>query len=635
MCGICGRVNAEAGRPVDREAVVRMAGALHHRGPDDQGFLVQGPVGLGMRRLSIIDVAGGQQPIANETEDVWVVCNGEIYNFPELRGELEGRGHRFRTSSDVEVILHLYEERGADCVRALRGMFAFALWDRRQRRLLLARDRVGKKPLLYALRGGDLSFASELKGLLAVPGLAGDLDLESLDEYLASGYIPHPHSIYRGIAKLPPGHTLCWQGGEIRVEPYWGLEFSAKAPLGPAEAAEQAEALLRDAVKVRLMSEVPLGVLLSGGVDSSLVVALMSELAGEPVRTFSIGFEGDPADELPAAREVAERFGTRHTEFTVRPELAAVLPRLARTYDEPFADSSALPSLLVCEVARRAVTVALNGDGGDENFAGYTRYRRAAAAADTARRHAELVRGHFALAPAPAWRRRARRALRRVLVPDAEAAVAPDYFDGAERWALYRPEVRAALVPRRTHAVLEAWEAAAPLRHPLDRMLAIDVSWYLPDDLLYKMDMASMAHSLEARSPFLDHRLLEFTAGLPAGVKCPGGELKGLLKRVAARRLGDDFIRRPKRGFAPPLAAWLRGEVRELAEDLLLGSGRRTADYLEGEAIRRLWREHASGARNHARRLWALVMLELWFRTHHESGTGGSVPAGTGACAHG
>ncbi len=600
-----------------------MAAAIRHRGPDDEGFFVRGAVGLGMRRLSILDVAGGQQPIANESREVWVVFNGEIYNFLELRRDLQARGHRFRTQSDTEVIVHLYEEQGPTCVRALRGMFAFALWDQRQGRLVLARDRVGKKPLLYTVRNGDLLFASELKALLTVPDLAPALDLESLDEYLAFGYIPHPHTIFRGIAKLPPGHVLIWQGGDVRLERYWSLEFAPKLEITAAEAGERTEQLLADAVKVRLMSEVPLGALLSGGVDSSLVVALMAEHSSEPVRTFSIGFEGDPADELPFAREVASRFGTRHTEFTVRPVLRDVLPRLAWTYDEPFADSSALPSYYVCQVARQAVTVALNGDGGDENFAGYTRYRRAAGAEAHARAHAGLVRRHFTLAPAPAWKRRTQRALRRLLVPDAEGAVAPDYFDGADRWSLYRPEVRAALEVRRPLPVLEAWEAAAALPHPLDRMLAMDSAWYLPDDLLYKMDMASMAHSLEARSPFLDHHLLEFSARLPAAVKCPSGELKGLLKQVAARRLGDAFVRRPKRGFAPPLGKWLREDLRELAGDLLLGAGRLTADYLDSGAIERTWREHASGARNHARRLWALLMLELWFRTHKAGRSGG------------
>jgi asparagine synthase (glutamine-hydrolysing) len=401
------------------------------------------------------------------------------------------------------------------------------------------------------------------------------------------------------------------------------LEFGPKVAISAEEAAAQAEQLLAESVKVRLMSEVPLGALLSGGVDSSLVVALMAEQSSEPVRTFSVGFEGDPADELPFAREVAARFGTRHTEVTIRPALRDVLPVFALTFDEPFADSSALPSYHVCAVARQAVTVALNGDGGDENFAGYTRYRRAAALGACRRRHPALVRGHYALAAAPAWPRRVRRAVRRLLVPDAEAAVAPDYFDGAERWALYRPEIRAELASRRPIPVLEAWEAAAVIPHPLDRMLAVDVAWYLPGDLLYKMDMASMAHSLEARSPFLDHRLLEFTARLPADVKCPRGELKGLLKRVAARRLGGAFVRRPKRGFTPPLAAWLRTDLRDMVGDLLLGAGRATAVHLDGTALQRLWNEHASGARNHARRLWALVMLELWLRGRLADRSGG------------
>ena len=616
MCGICGYVSGDPGRPASHEMLRRMADSLRHRGPDDDGYLQHGQVGLGMRRLSIIDVAGGRQPIASEAGDLWLVCNGEIYNHPELRRELEGRGHRFRTRSDVEVILHLYEEQGEGCVQFLHGMFAFALYDEPRRRLLLARDRLGKKPLLYAVKQGDIFFASELKALCAVPGLAGELDLESLDEYLALGYVPHPTTIFRGIAKLPPGHFLTWRNGEARLERYWSLNYAPKRAIAPGEAAEQTERLLAEAVKARLMSEVPLGALLSGGVDSSLVVALMAEHSSDPVRTFSVGFEGDPADELPAAREVASRFGTRHTELTIRPDLREVLPRIAWSFDEPFADSSALPSFLVCEIARRSVTVALNGDGGDENFAGYTRYRRAAAGGDRARRFAGLARDQFALAPAPAWQRRLRRALRRRLLPDAEAAVYLDFFDGASRWDLYRPEVRAALTGRRPWGVLEAWQAAADLPHPLDRMLAVDAAWYLPDDLLYKMDIASMAHSLEARSPFLDHRLLEFTAGLPAALRCPGGALKGLLKQVAASRLGEEFVRRPKRGFTPPLAGWLRGDLREMAEELLLGAGRLTGDHLDAEAIRRLWQAHLAGTRNHARRLWTLLMLELWSRTH-------------------
>jgi asparagine synthase (glutamine-hydrolysing) len=627
MCGIAGVVGPGAG---NRGLLDRMTGALVHRGPDGSGSLIADNVALGMRRLAIIDVAGGDQPIYNEDRTVAIVFNGEIYNFQDLRRDLEGRGHRFSTNSDTECIVHAYEEYGRKCVERLRGMFAFALWDFREQRLLLARDRVGKKPMYYRVDGARLWFASELKALIQDESFTREVDPIAVHHFLTYLYVPAPLAIYRGVEKLPPAHTLVFENGKVSVERYWTLEYLPKGVVSERDAVDQLDEILRESTAARMTSERPVGAFLSGGIDSSLVVANMAGLQSEPVKTFSIGFEHEDYDERKYARMVAERFGTDHHEFVVAPGAVEWLPTLTWQYDEPFADSSAIASMQVARMASQEVTVVLNGDGGDESFAGYERYA-ASMLLDRVplpRLIPRLARGSLRMlrmnTPPGVRRKLVRRGLDLMTHdPATRYFAALVAFNNERKLALYTPEMRT-----NTEGVDSA-EIVLPTLHDravpnlLDAMLRTDVEHYLPGDLLVKMDIATMAHSLEARSPFLDHRLMEFAARLPNDLKLRRSESsytsKYILKQVARCVLPDELIDRRKMGFAVPLAHWLRSELRDLSYDALTDQRARDRGWFEPAAITQLLDEHNDGL-DHTPRIWGLLQLELWCRAYLDAG---------------
>ena len=642
MCGIAGVAGSLRTEPATLQ---RMTDRLHHRGPDGEGSFWDDQVGLAMRRLAIIDLNTGDQPIFNEDRSVCVVYNGEIYNFLELRSELEERGHRFETQGDTEVIVHAYEEFGAGCVERLWGMFALALWDNHRHLLLLARDRLGKKPLVYYAdpQRGGLAFASELQALLAHPDVPREVEASAIDDYLTYLYVPAPTTAYRDVRKLPPGHRLIWQSGRVTVEPYWQVRFGNKRSLTEAEAVEEFGALLRDAVRRRLIADVPLGAFLSGGMDSSSVVAEMAELSSTPVKTFSIGFGERDFDELRYARQVAQRYGTDHHELVVEPRALDVLPTLVRHYGEPYGDSSAIPTYYVAEMTRRHVTVALNGDGGDELLAGYERHwaARVAARYDTIPRFVRhgLIRPLIPMLPEPRQRRAFLRRAKRFM-----AAAHLPVFDRYLHWvgaytpgqklALYTPEFVAQLRGNDSGRWLK--EALAPESYldPVDAVLRADTLLYLPEDLLAKVDIASMANSLEARSPFLDHRLVEFCASLPSSLKLRGRTSKWLLRSLMRDRLPSDILTRPKMGFGVPVGEWLRGELRPLLEDTLFSPAAVQRGYFRPEAVRSLVDEHLTRRADRTSHIWALLMLELWQRERVESDSGAceSISSATPHC---
>jgi len=562
MCGISGKLYFDPKRPVEYRALERMNAVLAHRGPDDAGVYCAGPVGLAHRRLSIIDLSpAGHQPMSNEDGTIWITFNGEIYNFPDLREDLIRRGHRFRSKTDAETVVHLYEEDGPACVRALRGMFAFAIWDARTRTMLLARDRVGKKPLYYQMDDRGLRFASEIKAILMDPEVEVTPDAEAIHHYLSFGYVPHPGTAYRGIRALPPAHVATVRDGQLTIERYWRLRYGVKHPGTEADLARELLRRLEEAVKIRMISDVPLGAFLSGGIDSSAVVAMMSRHASEPVRTFSIGFEAAEYDERRHARLIADQFGTRHEEFVVRPDAAGILPTLVWHYDQPYADSSAIPTYYLAQVTRRHVTVALNGDGGDEGFAGYDRYvaHRLAGRLDwlpaAARRR---FRAALGLVPRGVRRgsllARGRRFLDGLLQPpDRRYSRWVFHFTADRKAELYQPDFAAAVsAPESEELLVRAFQTSDGL-NMVDALLDVDTRTYLPDDLLVKVDVASMAHALEARSPFLDHELLEFAAGVPSHLKLRGTEKKVLLRRALRGILPDAVLDRPKMGFGVPI----------------------------------------------------------------------------------
>lgn len=624
MCGISGIVYRDPHHPLDRDLVRAMARTLAHRGPDSEGYLFDPGAGLGHRRLSVIDLAEGHQPVFNEDRTRAVVFNGEIYNFPELRAELETRGHRFATHSDTEVIVHAWEEWGDACLVRLRGMFALALWDRVRRRLLLARDRVGKKPLYYCHDGERLAFGSELKALLEDPSVKRAVSLEALDEYLSFGAVQAPRTIYQHVQQLPAGHFLVWEDGQIRISEYWDL------PTGPVHRRREAEyleafsAVFDEAVRLRMISDVPLGAFLSGGVDSSAVVLTMARHSSRPVVTTSVRFREDAFDETRHARVVAEHVGAEHDEVLVDPDAAAVLPRLAWHLDEPFADSSALPTYYVSQAARRRITVALSGDGGDELFGGYAwRYGLNLLEARVRRLLPAPVRRRVVGPLATVWPKgdrwprpfRWKTFLRNVSLP-AEQAYFLDMsiFGPREKARLLSAEVRRILGDHDPFEGFSRHFARVKGLPHLARITYVDLKTYLASDILVKVDRMSMAHSLEVRSPLLDHRVIEFAATLPPEMKFRGLTSKYLLRRYLAERLPPELAYRPKQGFAIPLARWLRTALRPMAEDLLLSRRALGRGYFVPETIRALWDAHQRGARDHAHRLWALMMLELWHR---------------------
>jgi asparagine synthase (glutamine-hydrolysing) len=623
MCGIVGIVNYD-GRAADGEVLARMNAAIRHRGPDEEGTHLGGRTGLAMRRLAIIDLACGQQPIYNADRTACIVFNGEIYNFRELRARLEEFGHEFQTDSDTEVVLQAYERYGADCPKHLRGMFAFAIWDERTGELLLARDRVGKKPLLYARTGGAFVFGSEFSALLQHPSIGREVDYEAIHYYLSFMCVPAPLTAYASIRKLEPGHTLrLTRSGEVVTERYWQPDFSQKIKVSEEEAGERAVELLREAVRIRLMSEVPLGAFLSGGIDSSTVVALMSEVSSTPVKTFSIGFDEQDFSELHHARRVAEHVGAEHHEFVVRPDALEVLPTLVEHYGEPYADSSAIPTYYVSRETRKHVTVALNGDGGDECFAGYERY----AAMRLSERYRRLpaflregvIRNLAELLPASELKRGRVRSLQRFLraasLPPVERYLRwVSVLDSRAKADLYTEEFRHRVGSLDSGRWLAPWFARANGAGVVDAALLADTMTYLPNDLLVKVDIASMAVSLEARSPFLDHHVIEFAASLPEHLKLRRLTTKYLLKKALARLLPQDNLRRPKMGFGVPVGHWFRGQMQGFLREQLLSDRSLRRGLFRPEAVRQMVELHTRGERDYTHQLWTLLMLELWFQ---------------------
>jgi asparagine synthase (glutamine-hydrolysing) len=621
MCGIAGVYNYGSSAPVGMDALRAMAGAMVHRGPDDEGFHQDGPLGLAFRRLSIIDLKKGAQPISNEDGSVWSVLNGEIYNYVELRESLERNGHRFRTNADSEVIPHLYEEYGHSFVEHLRGMFAIGLWDASKRQLLAVRDRLGIKPLYYRDRGGSFAFASEIKALLAGPAPGREVDLQALSDYITFRYVPAPATMFRGIFKVPPGHVVTVGDSGMRIDRYWDFDFESRADGDDRDLEERLRQMLRDCVRMRLMSDVPLGALLSGGIDSSMIVAFMSELMDSPVKTFSVGFDSaGPLSELPYARTISERFGTDHYEIVVGyDDMVQHLPHLVWQQDEPVTEPAAIPTYMVSLLARRHVVVVLTGEGADELFAGYPQYGL------------ESWAGRYQRIPG-AFRDRLIRplvsslpfAFRRLKVVERSLATASDAdrwsswfsgFSGHQKESLLSSDLASAVDDLTGERIYESHVSRLRAADPVERMLYADTKVWLPDDLLMKMDKMSMAASLEARVPYLDHKLVEFAASLPLRMKLEGLQGKGVLRRLAKDMLPKEIIRRKKVGFVVPINVWFRRELKPLLENMLFSERSLERGYFKHDYLSKLVTEHTEGRVDHRRELWTLVNLELWMRT--------------------
>ena len=621
MCGIAGKLNLYSDKPVAPETIARMCAVIRHRGPDDEGIYVDGNLGMGMRRLSIIDLSTGKQPIRNEDSSVWTVFNGEIYNFAELRTQLRDKGHYFYTHTDTEVIVHLYEEYGDAFVSHLTGMFAVAVWDKKQHKLLLARDRLGIKPLYYLIDAGRLLFGSEIKSLLQ-DEVDREIDLQALHDYLSLNYIPGPRTIFQHIRKLPPGHLLTCTNGTVHTAPYWDIAYPAVEENGAGRSEEsycdELHALLKDVVKQHLISDVPLGVFLSGGVDSSALVALMSEVSDQPIQTFSIGFEERSYSELDVAKVVAQKFDTVHHELVVTPQALELVPKLVGHFDEPFADSSAIPVYYVAKLAREHVTVALSGEGGDEVFAGYETY----AAYKFAELYKRLPR-FLATSIIPSLIHRlpvsqqkvsfdykAKRFVGGALLPPAEGHYwwKVIFSEDAKR-ALCAYEAEALEDPQ---LLFQQAYNQCPAPEVLTKLQHIDAKIYLPDDILVKADRMSMATSLEARVPFLDHRVVEFAAALPTNLKMRGFSKKYILKRTMARHLPDLVLKGKKRGFNVPIPVWLRGELRDMVHDVLHPRRLKETGFFNAPVVSQLIHDHDVGQADYSRNIWGLMLFMLW-----------------------
>jgi asparagine synthase (glutamine-hydrolysing) len=623
MCGITGFIDAGIRQEQAGKLIDVMCKVMRHRGPDDQGTWVGDggdggdSVALGMRRLAIIDVAGGQQPIFNEDRSVLVVFNGEIYNYQELKTALQRRGHCFRTDSDTEVIVHAYEEYGEDCPKHLRGMFAFAVWDKRRQRLLLARDRFGKKPLNYYWDGQRLIFGSEIKSILEA-GIPREVNPIALDEYLVYRYVPAPNTLFKNVMKLPAAHTLMYENGSIEIKRYWDLPFEPTNYDDEETAIERIHELLEEAVKVRLMSEVPLGAFLSGGIDSSVVVGLMSQMQSQPVKTFSIGFEEDDYSELAYARQVAQHFGTDHHEFIVRPNLVDVLPQLVWAYDEPFGDSSALPTYYVSKLAREHVTVVLSGDGGDEIFGGYTHYLREMQIS----RLPWLMRQALGLGSRlmPDGMRGKRR-LRNINngLPIRYVQGTMIFPVGTRDW-MYQPDYFAQLKKHDPYERQTSQFQAVADRDVVTQMQYVDAHNYLVDDILVKVDKASMLNSLEVRVPLLDQNLVEYVTSLQPSLRLHNGTLKYLLKKVAADLLPAEIITRKKQGFSMPMDHWFRKDLASFAQETLESKRAQERGIFNPQFVHHLLQAHQSShVLDHSSAIWSMLCLELWFRTYMDS----------------
>lgn len=630
MCGIAGALWFDESQSIPPATLEAMTDSLEHRGPDDRGChweaLVHDPagvtpgVGLGFRRLSIIDIAGGHQPLSNEDGTIWMVFNGEIYNYRDLRRRLEGSGHHFRTESDSETIVHLYEDLGTECFEHLNGMFSIAIWDRARKQLVLARDRLGKKPLYYQFRHGQLLFGSELKALAAAPSFDSQISPAAIDQFLTYQYVPHPHSIYQAVNKVPPGHVAVIRDAQIEVRNYWQIDWNQEHNLDSAAAAQQLDELLRDSIALRLRSDVPLGAFLSGGIDSSLIVALSQAQLDQPLNTFSIGFHEADFDETRYARQVAAWVRTEHREYKVTPDAVSILDQLVYHYDEPFGDSSAIPTWYLCQWTRQHVTVALTGDGGDELFAGYDRYR-ALSLSRWVDRFAGPMLGHRWVQGLPASNRQ--RSFVRRLQRFGEALHQPlarrymnwiQIFPERLRGDLYQQEFMEQLPDEDPFEFLEtAWNRLAS-RDLITRASLTDLVTYLPCDLMTKVDIASMAHGLECRQPLLDYRLVEFAASLPSRLKYRHGVGKRLLRTAFDRLLPRQIWTRKKMGFGVPLGSWFQHELRSITQSRLLGNDARCHQYFRPDALQRIVDEHMSGQVNQAYRLWNLLFFESWLR---------------------
>jgi asparagine synthase (glutamine-hydrolysing) len=625
MCGIAGIFNP-SGKAVEQSALRGMCDVIRHRGPDDEGFFTADGAGLGMRRLSIIDLNTGSQPIYNEDKTVAVVLNGEIYNFLELRKSLE-INHKFYTQSDTEVVVHLYEQYGEECVKHLRGMFAFALWDSKNGKLFIAKDRVGKKPLYYGTFNGSFVFASEIKSILQYLGRTPEINLQAIDLFLTYQYIPSPQTIFKGISSLMPAHTLTiGKEGNIRTGEYWNLDFTKKTDMSFRDACSATIDSLKEATRLRMISDVPLGAFLSGGHDSSIIVGLMSQLSSKPVKTFSIGFEEDEFSELGYARIVADHFKTDHREFVLKADFIDLLPKIAWYYGQPFADSSSLPSFLVSHETRKHVTVALNGDGGDESFGGYLRYKA-------------LKGSLFFSFPFQLIGRNATEKLAR-LIPNTESTRGKNlfrymyrlvtalseppemrniywhaFFTNDAKKQLYSDRMKTEITGNAFNYMMEIFQNA-PADSIMDRTFYTDIKAYLPECLLVKMDIASMANSLEARSPFLDHKVMEFSASLPASWKLHGLTTKYILRKAFDNFLPKSIIKRGKMGFGIPVGKWFLNDWKGLFRETVLSEKAIARGYFRKERLEEIYQEHIGGKRDHGYRMWALLMLEMWHRVY-------------------
>jgi len=621
MCGICGMVYQDQSQTVDPSLLKRMCDVITHRGPDDEGYYVKDYVGLGMRRLSIIDLAKGAQPIYNEDKTIGIVFNGEIYNHQDIRQSLLKKGHKFTTETDTEAILHAYEEWGVDCLLRLNGMFAFAIWDDRKQRLFLARDRIGIKPLYYYHDEKMVVFGSELKSIIQHPSIYREIEPKALDTFLTFEYIPSPFSIFKNIYKCPPGSWMTYQNGEMRLETYWNVEYR-KTDDSEQALNDRLLELLEDAVKIRLMSDVPLGAFLSGGLDSSSIVAMMSRNSSSPVKSFSIGF-GDPTyNELPFARTVAKYFDTEHHEEYITPDVVTLTEQILWMLDEPFGDFSVFPTFLVSEMARKNVTVVLSGDGGDELLAGYDTYIAQKVAQKYKRLPRFLRNGILepminALPPTQKKKgliNRAKRFIEGMKLPDELQHVRWMIFlQRSEKAMLYSPDFADTLADYDAHGYIEEYFRQVASNDPLDQQEYVDIKTYLVDDILVKVDRMSMANSLEARVPFLDHRFVEFAGTIPSQLRFDGRETKHILKTALRHVLPSMILKRGKEGFSIPIKNWMKRELEPMMMDALCEKNIKDKGFFSPQYVNTLVRQHMSGQDNHSHRLWALMVFHLWY----------------------
>jgi asparagine synthase (glutamine-hydrolysing) len=624
MCGIAGKLYFDPKKQIDAHQIKKMTDLIAHRGPDDDGVFIDGCIGLGNRRLAIVDLSpAGHMPMSDGSKKIWITYNGEIYNFLELKTELEKLGVKFHSHTDTEVIIELYKKHGTDCLKFLRGMFAFAIWDSEKKTLFAARDRIGKKPFKYYLDSHCFIFASELKSIFANSEVKKEPDPEAIDEYLTYQYVPHPKTGFKNIYKLEPGHFIVIQNGKLEKHKYWDLDYKAQENLSEAEWKRQIENKLTESIKLRLISDVPLGAHLSGGIDSSVVVALMAKISSTPVKTFSIGFQESDYNELPFARMVAQKYKTDHQEFIVEPNAINILPKLAYHYEEPYADSSALPTWYLSELTRKHVTVALNGDGGDENFAGYSRYNamklyKLLAMIPAKNALAEVNRMLYGATTLKIFRKGQRFLSSYSGKPVDFYRNIIDYLDQKDKDQIYTDDFKHGVAHSSWNSFIDQYYNSNHASNWLDKILYTDIKTYLPDDLLVKVDIASMAHSVEVRSPFLDHEFMEMTARIPSDLKLKGKNKKYILKQLAYDLLPRECIDRPKQGFGVPLEHWFRGNLYDYLQTNLLDEKFIRLGWFKRPGIQKLIDDHKSHKQNNANQLWALLMLRTWYQTWFE-----------------